>query len=380
MYDTVTIGDVCEVIAGQSPPSDTYNKNGEGLPFFQGKADFGYLYPERIRIWCNAPQKIAEEGDVLISVRAPVGPTNICNQRACIGRGLSAIRAGNTVDQKYLLYFLRKYEPKLASQGKGSTFMSITQKDIKRIQMPLPSLADQKRIVSLLDQADALRRKRRESMKLLDKYVQAVFIEMFGDPVMNPKGWHLTTIGELIDFMTSGSRGWAKYYAQSGDKFLRIQNVTKNKLKLDDLAFVTAPNTAEARRTQVQKGDVLLSITADLGRTAVIPDNFGNAYISQHLALLRFKPSINSFFVSEFLSSPGGLYQMNRLNKGGVKAGLNFNDVKSIRVPIPPIELQNQYERRCMMIEQMRNMMLTQSHEINNQFNALRQKAFAGAL
>ena len=95
-----------------------------------------------------------------------------------------------------------------------------------------------------------------------------------------PTCWPLARLGTLLTFLTSGSRGWAAHYAAEGDLFLRIQNVGRNKLLLDDTAFVRAPDTAEARRTQVQAGDVLLSITADLGRTAVIPDDIGRAFIN----------------------------------------------------------------------------------------------------
>src|SRR5437762_3415954 len=114
----VNLEEVCEIIAGQSPPSENYNQDGRGMPFFQGKADFNDLFPT-VRYWCNKPLKIALPNDILLSVRAPVGPTNLCNQESCIGRGLSAIRAGNKVDHRYLLYFFRSIENKLSSQGRG---------------------------------------------------------------------------------------------------------------------------------------------------------------------------------------------------------------------------------------------------------------------
>ena len=96
------LGEVCQIIMGQSPPSTTYNKNGIGLPFFQGKAEFTELYPIAEK-WCNAPNKIAEPNDILLSVRAPVGTTNIANIKCCIGRGLAAIRYDN---YKYVFYFI----------------------------------------------------------------------------------------------------------------------------------------------------------------------------------------------------------------------------------------------------------------------------------
>jgi type I restriction enzyme S subunit len=145
-----------------------------------------------------------------------------------------------------------------------------------------------------------------------------------------PTRWPLASLETLLTFLTSGSRGWAAYYATEGDLFLRIQNVSRNKLLLDDIAFVRAPETAEARRTQVQAGDVLLSITADLGRTAVIPAGIGRAFINQHLAILRLHDDMDPYFVSAFLASPAGQAQIGSLNRQGVKAGLNFDDIRSI--------------------------------------------------
>ena len=118
--------------------------------------------------------------------------------------------------------------------------------------------------------------------------------------------------------------------------FLRIQNVGRNKLLLDDTAFVRAPDTAEARRTQVQSGDVLLSITADLGRTAVIPKGIGRAFINQHLAILRLN-DVDPHFVSAFLASPAGQVQIGGMNRQGVKAGLNFDNIRSILRPPPAV-------------------------------------------
>ena len=98
----------CTIIAGQSPASKYYNTTGEGIPFFQGKTDFGEMYPQ-IRVFCTQPTKITEKDDILLSVRAPVGPTNLAPGKVCIGRGLTAIRPDKTLDLKYVLYFFRYF-------------------------------------------------------------------------------------------------------------------------------------------------------------------------------------------------------------------------------------------------------------------------------
>ena len=121
-------------------------------------------------------------GDILISVRAPVGPTNISKERSAIGRGLSVIRVGEKLDRDFLLYFLRFYEPELAKAGTGSTFAAIAREDLETIKISLPPFPKQCRIADLLSRADRLRRLRRVGDELSDSLLQSVFLEMFGDP------------------------------------------------------------------------------------------------------------------------------------------------------------------------------------------------------
>ena len=145
------LGEVSEIILGQSPPSSTYNKNGNGLPFYQGKLEFGNIYPTPQK-WCTAPKKIAEKEDVLISVRAPVGPTNISPERCCIGRGLAAIRGLGGIETLFILYLMRAFEPNLAGKRTGTTFDAITGDVLKEFAIPLPPLPEQHRIVAKIEE------------------------------------------------------------------------------------------------------------------------------------------------------------------------------------------------------------------------------------
>ena len=200
---------------------------------------------------------------------------------------------------------------------------NISSKQLESFEICLPPIAEQKRIAEILDRTQSLISKRKEAIAKLDTLTQSIFIEMFGDPESILNLWTTQKLGSLLEFLTSGSRGWASYYAESGDLFLRIQNVRWDELLLDDIAFVKAPISAEATRTKVKAGDVLLSITADLGRTAVVPEGISTAYINQHLAILRPK-SIQSKFLSAYFASPSGRRQVQGRNQQGVKAGLNF--------------------------------------------------------
>ncbi|MBM4330371.1 MAG: hypothetical protein FJ117_03940 [Deltaproteobacteria bacterium] len=142
---------ISEIILGQSPPSPTYNENGEGLPFYQGKLEFGQIYPVPQK-WCSSPKKIAEKGDVLISVRAPVGPTNICPGKSCIGRGLAAIRGIGGISPFFILYLMRAIEKDIAGKGTGTTFNAITGDQLRSIEIPLPPLPEQNRIVAKIEE------------------------------------------------------------------------------------------------------------------------------------------------------------------------------------------------------------------------------------
>ena len=178
----VKLKDCATIIAGQSPQSKYYNTTGEGLPFFQGKADFGELYPT-VRVYCSKPTKIAEKDDILLSVRAPVGPTNLSPGKVCIGRGLTAIRPDDSLDLKYLLNYFRYFEIQLASQGTGTTFKAITQAVVKNLDIPIPPKDEQRRIVSRIEELFSKLDKGVETLQTtkqqLAVYRQAVLTEAF---------------------------------------------------------------------------------------------------------------------------------------------------------------------------------------------------------
>lgn len=152
------------------------------------------------------------------------------------------------------------------------------------VRLLLPPLTDQRRIVSILDAADELPRLRQQADHRTDDLIPGLFHKMFGDPATNPKGWPTTRLGDHAEFVTSGSRGWARHYAESGAKFIRVQNLTGHLLFLDDLAFVATPDNAETRRTRTKAGDLLILITGVVGLVAVVPPDLGEAFVSQHVA------------------------------------------------------------------------------------------------
>ncbi|GEM_PF-2681638 len=154
-WTAVKLGDekFFEMIMGQSPPSELYNRDGIGLPFLQGNAEFGDLYPSPT-IYCSKTMKVAKTGDILISVRAPVGEVNIANVDYCIGRGVGAIRARKDVDSQFLFFYLKSINSKLDSISGGSTFKAITKNQLEKLEVFLPPLDEQKRISLILSTID----------------------------------------------------------------------------------------------------------------------------------------------------------------------------------------------------------------------------------
>ena len=146
----IILNDITNIIMGQSPESSSYNEDGKGLPFYQGKAEFGANYPITVK-WCSRPGKIAEKGDVLISVRAPVGPTNICQERICIGRGLAAVRPLGGMQTQYLRYWLSTKQQELEAKSTGTTFKAILGETLRSLKMNLFSLPEQKRILAKIE-------------------------------------------------------------------------------------------------------------------------------------------------------------------------------------------------------------------------------------
>ena len=331
---------------GQSPDSSTYNEDGNGLPFFQGNADFGEIYPA-LRIWCSEPTKIAREKDILISVRAPIGALNIANCECCIGRGLAALTVNEDIcARKYLWYVLSSKVDELNSKGTGSTFKAISKKTLAETEIPLPPLDIQRKIALVLDKVSDLIAKRRQQMDKLDEIVKARFVEMFGDPVRNPMNWPVHRFSEYIEFLTSGSRGWAKYFSDNGEYFITIKNVKNCRITVADIQHVVPPNNAEAKRTKVQEGDLLISITADLGRTGVVSKEIAThgGYINQHLTCIRIKKDyLNPLYVAYYMESEAGKAQFQSKNQSAVKAGLNFSSINSLLLSVPSLDLQNTF-------------------------------------
>ena len=299
--------DVAIIIAGQSPDSKYYNTKGEGLPFFQGKADFGVLYP-KIRTYCSQPTKIAEKDDILLSVRAPVGPTNLSPGKVCIGRGLTAIRPSSRICLKYLLYFFRYYEVQLQESGTGTTFKAITQNVIKNIEVPVPDLYEQERIVSKIEELfsglDASVAELQTAKEKLKIYRQAVLKEALeGD-------YPCVRLKEIATAFSGYAFKSKKYSSNGRYVVVKIGNVKPFRFDFSrDLTKTSEIDDNILNKYLLKKGDCLITMTGsrgkrDYGYVAMVEDQ-DNYLLNQRVSALRFDDSVAlPKFYEYVLSSP----------------------------------------------------------------------------
>jgi type I restriction enzyme S subunit len=239
-------------------------------------------------------------------------------------------------------YYTQKHMIASARQGKKVDVVNLLNEEID-----VPNFEKQNEIEKNISIIKSAKEKDELLLQLMDELVNAQFTELFGDTVSNSMGWEEHSLDEYIDFLTSGSRGWAQYYVDvENELFITIKNVKNKHITLDNIQYINAPNNKEAERTKVREGDLLISITADLGRTGVVDNEIAErgAYINQHLSLVRLnQEKINPMFVSYFLETEGGKRQFDKKNQTGVKAGLNFDAIKSLKILVPPREIQEEY-------------------------------------
>jgi type I restriction enzyme S subunit len=390
MIQSVKLSKLCIMRSGGTPSRSNLEYYEGDFPWAKisdlEKSDDGYIYKTQEHITQEALKSINNRqfipGTLLLAMYGSVGKTAITKINLTTNQAILGINIldDTILDIKYLKYWFSTIKKRLLDRAVGAALPNISLGIVKELKIPLPPLEQQKKIAAILDAADTYRQKTKALITKYDALTQSLFLDMFGDPVRNPKGWNYKNLDESLEFLTSGSRGWAKYYSDEGTVFLRIQNVGYNELRLDDLTYVRAPDSAENKRTKVKAGDLLLTITADLGRTAVIPDNFPDANINQHLALLRLKDTYNPLFVSSYIASHGGQSLFLKLDKGGVKAGLNFKDLKSYKVFDVPRVNQDKFEYKIKAIETQKAQAEASLVQAENLFNSLLQRAFKGEL
>ena len=402
-WTPTTLGDTCLVIQGQSPPGTTYNTDGIGLPFLQGKAEFADLYPTAVK-WCSAPSKIADPGDVLISIRAPVGPTNLCAIKSCIGRGLAAIRPSSGVPSRYILYALRATEDELRSRSTGTTFEAIRGDDLRSHVLPLPPLPEQHRIVAEIEKqftrldasvaalrrvqanlkryrasvlkaacegelvpteaelarsegcdyesADRLlarilseRRARWESqVKRRRRYEEPVALDTSSLPEL-PEGWVWATVAQLAEIQGGIQKQPTRAPADNPFPFLRVANVLRGSLDLQEVHKIEL-FSGELDKLRLFSGDLLIvegnGSPSQIGRMAIWKGEIEDCVHQNHIIRARLYSGLIPQYVESYWNSPIGASGVSKVasSTSGLYT-LSVSKVSDLPVPLPPLAEQH---------------------------------------
>ncbi len=273
---------------------------------------------------------------------------------------------------KYLFYQLAHAD--IPNTGYNRHF-----KWVKALNFKIPSSDEQNHVVEVLDKVTELISLRKQQLARLDELVKARFVEMFGDAKLNPYDFPCNSLSEYILFLTSGSRGWSQYFTDNGEYFITIKNVKNCRITLQDVQYVIPPDNAEAKRTKVQENDLLISITADLGRTGVVPKEIAKhgAYINQHLTCIRLNlEKVNPIYVAYYMESDAGKEQFASKNQSAVKAGLNFNAINSLKLIVPPLSLQNDFAAFVERVDQQKQTIQQSLEKLELMKEALMQEYF----
>jgi len=406
-YPNERLGNVAGIIMGQSPPGSTYNENGNGLPFFQGIRDFNYRHPS-VRVFCSAPSRVAQPGDILLSVRAPIGRVNIADRVCCIGRGLSIVRAKSDLDQRFIEFVLRLLEPSWQSvEGGGSVFGNATKNDLESLPIPWPKPVERQAIAHILGSLDDKIELNRRMNKTLEAMARAIFKSWFVDfdPVRAkaedcptglpddiaalfpdsfenselgeiPKGWEVGRLSAISEKPQYGFTASANDEVV-GPKFLRIKDINKT----DWIDWTTVPyceiDEKNKDKYQLQLGDIVIARMADPGHAALIEEQIDSVFASY---LIRFRPINDAYerYLQYWLRSDVYWNLARGHQTGSTRANLNAKVLGSFPVLVPNPTLAAAFKKQVQPIREKVVMNVNESNSLASLRDALLPKLISG--
>ena len=343
-WQTKTIGDVCEVIAGQSPEGKFYNAEGKGMPFYQGKKDFGDKFIEAPTTWTTQTTKIAKEGDILMSVRAPVGPVNFATDEVCIGRGLAAIRSSADLNRDFLFYQLWHLQPEIAGR-EGAVFASINKAEIEALPLAFAPLAEQQRIVGLLDEAfEGLATAKANAEKnlqnaraLFESHLQFVFTQ-------RGPGWVEKRLGdEALLEIIDGDRGvnypnGSDFQEEGYCLFMNTKNVRPDGFEFESTMFITEEKDRLLRKGKLKRDDVVLTTRGTIGNVGIYSEEVPFDNIRINSGMLIFRPNKDALlpsFLFEMFRSEIVKDQIRKQTTGAAQPQLPIKTLVNFTIPVP---------------------------------------------
>lgn len=353
--------EIAEIIMGQSPESSSYNTQQDGLPFFQGNADFGELYPTE-RIWCSSPIKIAEKNDILISVRAPIGAVNIASTKCCIGRGLAAIRIENSNERNYVFHLLKAKNKELNLKGTGSTFKAIGKSVLEEINIPDIPQDAQTTSMQIMDNLEYIIRQRKQELLEMDSLVKARFVELTDSA--EHRSIKMGDIATYINGYAFKPNDWS----EQGKPIIRIQNLNNADAEYNHF------DGKIDEKYLVQPEDVLVSWATHL--EAYIwhgPD----AWLNQHIFKVEFnKMKMNKRY---FVLAADNALKIAFRNAHGFKPTMEHikrEDFENAIVNIPDYSTQMRFSNFAAQVDKSKAAVQKSLDETQLLFDSLMQKYF----
>ena len=393
MRKTIRIGDLCTVVSGTTPKTG----NDE---YWDG--DILWVTPAELTeesfIINDTTRKITDkaikesglksfpEGTVLLSSRAPIGKVAIAGKEMYCNQGFKNFICNDELNNEYLYWFLKGKNEYLNSLGRGATFKEISKSIVENIHIPLPGLDEQIHISSVLSKCQSVIKLRKEQIKQLDNLIKSRFVEMFGDPVENTMNWEMTQLGELSIQINSGNtpKGGEQVYVDEGIRFFRSQNVWKDRLEMENIAFIDKETHKNMKRSSLKHGDILMTKTgrintenSSLGRAALYLGEDDAANVNGHVYFIRLKPGINNEFILKILVSKEYLKYIRSVCVGGIdKRQLNKNHIEEFPIICPPKDMQDKFIQFVQQVDKLKVEVQKSLNEIQILFDSLMQNYF----
>jgi type I restriction enzyme S subunit len=373
------LDEVSTIIMGQAPSGDAYNTEGVGWPLIAGAGDFDGTKPAPKKHTTEA-SKVSEPGDIVLGIRASIGEKVLADGNYCLGRGVAALRPSRHLNSRFLWHWLGQNTAALAAKGKGATFKQVSRKDIGEMPISLPPLEEQRRIGKVLDQADALRTKRREAIVLLEGLAQAIFLDMFGEPISNAHKWEESSVERIADKVTDGEHLTPKR-EPDGIKLLSARNVQNGYLSFDKVDHIgLSEYNRISKRCDPRRGDVLISCSGTIGRVAPVETDEPFTLV-RSVALIRPNRSlITTNFLTHYLRTTRLKSLMLQRANASSQANLFQGPIRGLPVFLPPLSLQIEFDQRVGQMTQLYTQHTAHLAELDALFASLQQRAFRGEL
>ena len=390
---------IMDIVGGAQPEKAFFIREPkEGYVQLYQTRDYGEN-PVPVYIPQKYATKTTDEGDILLAryggslgkvFKAHKGAYNVALAKVII-------LYPEVVDDEflYLYYYSYFYQDFCIKAGYGrSAQAGFNKSDLNELLFPLPPFIEQQRIVdrieSLFAKLDEAKEKAQAVVDSFETRKAAILHKAFTGELtakwrrthgLSLDTWKEVAADFLFEYVTSGSRGWAKYYDESGAVFIRMGNLDHGTIELDfsDIQHVKLPNKAEGQRSRIRKNDILISITADVGMVGLVRNDDFEGYINQHIALARPVMSESAEFIAWYLVSDIGLKQMQEKQRGATKVGLSLNDIRALQLKIPPIEEQNEILKVIKMWIEKEQQSQEAAEAVLNQIDLMKKSILARA-